>query len=149
MCIALGVAKETFSWERYLQISKSTAAPHALFTVCTKQFLSKKPAFKVRDKLEAADIKNKNTYVCVASVADTYGDKLLVHFDGWEDAYDYWCYYNSPHIHYVGWCQDNLKTLSAPNGHPDPSKFTWESYLAETGSRAAPVDGFEPVCYHD
>ena len=110
------------------------------------QFLSKKPAFKLGDKLEAVDIKNKNTYVCVASVADMYGDKVLVHFDGWEDDYDYWCYYNSPHIHHVGWCQENLKTLSAPNGYSDPSKFTWEGYLSETGSRAAPVDGFEPVC---
>ena len=102
--------------------------------------------FSINDKLEAVDIKNNNQ-VCVATVADMYGDKVLVHFDGWEDDYDYWCYYNSPHIHHVGWCQENLKTLSAPNGYSDPSKFTWEGYLSETGSRAAPADGFAPVCF--
>lgn len=62
------------------------------------QFKKLKPAFLVGDRLEAADIKNNNL-VCVASVSDIYADKILVHFDGWEDAYDYWCTYNSPHIH--------------------------------------------------
>lgn len=47
--------------------------------------------------------------VCVATVADTYANKVLVHFDGWEDAYDYWCTYNSANIHYVGWCQEHLE----------------------------------------
>ena len=109
------------------------------------QFVAKKPAFLIGDKLEAVDIRDENL-TCVASVADMYGDKLLVHFDGWEDNYDYWCSYNSSLIHHVGWCQENLKTLSAPNGYADPSKFTWESYLEESNSRAAPMDGFEPVC---
>ncbi|XP_067947509.1 lethal(3)malignant brain tumor-like protein 4 [Watersipora subatra] len=142
-----GYASDMFSWESYLQTSGSVA-PHSLFTVCSNEFLAKKPAFEVGDKLEAVDIKNKNTYICVASVADTYGDKILVHFDGWEDNYDYWCYYNCPHIHHVGWCQENLKTLSAPNGHSDPSSFTWESYLEETNSRTAPHEAFEPVIEH-
>ena len=103
-----------------------------------------KPAFLPGDKLEAADVKN-NKLVCVASVSDTYADKILVHFDGWEDTYDYWCTYSSAHIHPIGWCQDNLQILSAPNGYEDASKFTWESYLEDTKSRAAPISGFQPV----
>ena len=103
-----------------------------------------KPAFLPGDKLEAADVKNNNL-VCVASVSDTYADKILVHFDGWEDTYDYWCTYSSAHIHPIGWCQDNLQILSAPNGYEDASKFTWESYLEDTKSRAAPISGFQPV----
>lgn len=63
--------------------------------------------------MEASDVKN-NMLVCVATVADTYGNKLLVHFDGWEDTYDYWCSYSSPHIHHVGWCQENLQVCYSP-----------------------------------
>ena len=75
------------------------------------QFKSlREPVFMVGDKIEACDVRN-NMLVCVASIGDTYGNKLLVHFDGWEDSYDYWCSYDSPHIRYVGWCQDNLQVL--------------------------------------
>lgn len=40
-------------------------------------------------KLEAVDKKNPGL-VCVASVADVAADRLLVHFDNWDDSYDYW-----------------------------------------------------------
>lgn len=66
-------------------------------------------------KLEAVDKKN-NCLTCVATVPDTLGDKLLVHFDGWEDIYDYWCDSTSPYIHPVGWCQTNGVSLSPPFG---------------------------------
>lgn len=108
--------------------------------------MKKKPAFEVGDRLEARDIKNNN-HMCVASVSDTYGDKLLVHFDGWEDTYDYWCSYNFAHIHHVGWCMENGVTLAAPNGYRDPLNFRWESYLADTNSRVAPREAFEPVSF--
>lgn len=63
--------------------------------------------------------------VCVAcrftsrsspQVVDVLGDRVLIHFDGWEDSYDYWCDPSSPYIHPVGWCQENGKPLSPPNG---------------------------------
>lgn len=72
-------------------------------------------AFRVGMKLEAVDRKN-TALICVATVADTLGDKVLVHFDGWEDVYDYWCDITSPYIHPVGWCQENARTLSPPCG---------------------------------
>lgn len=40
-------------------------------------------------KLEAVDRKNPGL-VCVASVADVIDDCFLVHFDNWDDTYDYW-----------------------------------------------------------
>ncbi len=71
--------------------------------------------FRVGMKLEAVDKKN-SALTCVATVADVLGDRFLIHFDGWEDIYDYWCDPGSPYIHPVGWCQENLKPLSPPNG---------------------------------
>lgn len=45
--------------------------------------------FKVGMKLEAVDKKNPGL-VCVASVANVVEDRILVHFDNWDDTYDYW-----------------------------------------------------------
>ena len=69
-------------------------------------------------KLEAVDKKNM-ALTCVATVVDVLGDRILIHFDGWEEAYDYWCDPSSPYIHPVGWCQENGKPLSPPNGKFD------------------------------
>ena len=66
-------------------------------------------------KLEAVDKKN-TSLTCVATVADVMGERILIHFDGWEDSYDYWCEPSSAYIHPVGWCQENGKPLSPPNG---------------------------------
>ena len=66
-------------------------------------------------KLEAVDKKN-TALTCVATVADVLADRILIHFDGWEDSYDYWADAASPYIHPVGWCQETGKTLSPPNG---------------------------------
>ena len=71
--------------------------------------------FRIGMKLEAVD-KLNTVLTCVSTVADVLGDRLLIHFDGWEDSYDYWCDPSSPYIHPVGWCQENGKPLSPPNG---------------------------------
>lgn len=44
--------------------------------------------FQVGMKLEAVDRKNPSL-VCVATIADV-DDRLLVHFDNWDESYDYW-----------------------------------------------------------
>ncbi|KTF74751.1 hypothetical protein cypCar_00044131, partial [Cyprinus carpio] len=69
--------------------------------------------FEVGMKLEAVDRKNP-CLVCVASVADIVDQRFLVHFDNWDDTYDYWCDASSPYIHPVGWCQDHGRPLTAP-----------------------------------
>nr|XP_033494067.1 lethal(3)malignant brain tumor-like protein 4 isoform X2 [Epinephelus lanceolatus] len=92
-------------------------------------------------KLEAVDRKNPGL-VCVASIADVIEDHILVHFDNWDDTYDYWCDSSSPYIHPVGWCEQHGRPLTAPQGHPNPENFVWQEYLQETGSTAAPSSVF-------
>ncbi|XP_035768009.1 lethal(3)malignant brain tumor-like protein 4 [Neolamprologus brichardi] len=131
-----GHSETEFDWQQYLQSTDSQSAPAALFTCCTGGC-----GFRVGMKLEAVDRKNPGL-VCVASVADVIDDCFLVHFDNWDDTYDYWCDSSSPYIHPVGWCEEQGRPLTAPQGHPNPENFVWEEYLQETGSTAAPISAF-------
>ena len=71
-------------------------------------------------KLEAKDRKNPNL-ICVATIADINSKgELLIHFDGWTSAYDYWCKPDSTDIHPVGWCEENDKHLNPPKGELVP-----------------------------
>uniref|UniRef100_A0A3Q3JH69 SAM domain-containing protein n=1 Tax=Monopterus albus TaxID=43700 RepID=A0A3Q3JH69_MONAL len=127
--------KLQFDWETYLQSTGSHAAPPTLFAYRADC------GFRVGMKLEAVDRKNPGL-VCVASVADVINNRFLVHFDNWDDTYDYWCDSSSPYIHPVGWCEEQGRPLTAPQGHPNPENFLWEEYLQETGSTAAPSSAF-------
>lgn len=40
-------------------------------------------------KLEAVDRKNPSL-LCVATVTDMVDNRLLIHFDNWDESYDYW-----------------------------------------------------------
>ena len=71
--------------------------------------------FRKGMKLEAIDKKNPSL-ICVATVTDIMESRFLIHFDAWEDMYDYWCDSSSPYIHPVGWCEENSNILSPPNG---------------------------------
>lgn len=66
-------------------------------------------------KLEAVDRKNPDL-VCVSSVNNVMGDQFLIHFDEWDDQYDYWCKEDSPYIHPMGWCEQNGIPLVPPTG---------------------------------
>ncbi|XP_041817188.1 lethal(3)malignant brain tumor-like protein 4 isoform X2 [Chelmon rostratus] len=131
-----GHSETEFDWPLYLQSSGSHAAPPTLFSSHTASC-----EFRVGMKLEAVDRKNPGL-VCVASVTDVIDDRFLVHFDNWDDTYDYWCDSSSPYIHPVGWCEEQGRPLTAPQGHPNPENFVWEEYLLETGSIAAPSSAF-------
>ncbi|XP_029943130.1 lethal(3)malignant brain tumor-like protein 4 isoform X2 [Salarias fasciatus] len=131
-----GYSETDFDWTSYLQSTGSQAAPPSMFT-CRPATC----AFTVGMKLEAVDRKNPGL-VCVATVADVMDDQILVHFDNWEDTYDYWCDSSSPYIHPVGWCEEQGRPLTAPQGHPNPEGFVWEEYLRETGCGAAPPSAF-------
>ena len=72
-------------------------------------------SFRPGMKLEAID-KQSTLLHCVATVVDVLGEHILIHFDGWENIYDYWCDLSSPYIHPVGWCQENGKPISPPKG---------------------------------
>lgn len=72
------------------------------------------------------------------------GDKVLIHFDGWEDTYDYWCDITSPNIHHVNWCQDNGLQLSPPNDWKEGSPFNWEIFFNKSKTTAVPARAFKP-----
>ncbi|XP_045929248.1 lethal(3)malignant brain tumor-like protein 4 [Micropterus dolomieu] len=137
-----GHSETDFDWPLYLQSTGSHAAPPTLFTCRTASC-----GFTVGMKLEAVDRKNPGL-VCVASVTDVIDDHFLVHFDNWDDTYDYWCDGSSPYIHPVGWCEEQGRPLTAPQGHPNPENFLWEEYLQETGSTAAPSSAFTQRAPH-
>nr|XP_043873569.1 lethal(3)malignant brain tumor-like protein 4 [Solea senegalensis] len=137
-----GHSETAFDWQVYLQSTGSHAAPPTLFTCHTAEC-----GFEVGMKLEAVDRKNPGL-VCVASVTDVIEDRFLVHFDNWDDTYDYWCYSDSPYIHPVGWCEEQGRPLTSPQGYPKPENFLWEEYLQETGSTAAPRSAFRQRAPH-
>ncbi|CAH2074757.1 unnamed protein product, partial [Iphiclides podalirius] len=136
-----GHSAATFSWPLYLKKVRAIAAPRHLFPHTTTTTV-KPNGFRVGMKLEAEDL--QNAMVCVASVADMLDHRLLVSFDSWDRAYDYWVDPGSPYIHPVGWARENGHALTPPNDYKDPERFTWEAYLAETGASAAPPRAFRP-----
>ncbi|XP_075220539.1 lethal (3) malignant brain tumor isoform X1 [Lycorma delicatula] len=136
-----GYTMENFNWNLYLKQCKAQPAPRHLFSnrnaspICPNQF-------RVGMKLEAVDRKN-SSLVCVATVTDIIDSRLLIHFDSWGDVYDYWADPTSPYIHPVGWCKENGHELTPPNTYKNPSSFSWDSYLKETKSVAAPARAFK------
>uniref|UniRef100_A0A1B6K968 SAM domain-containing protein n=2 Tax=Graphocephala atropunctata TaxID=36148 RepID=A0A1B6K968_9HEMI len=136
-----GYTMENFSWNMYLKQCRAQPAPKSLFPksntpLCPSQF-------RVGMKLEAVDRKN-SSLVCVASVANLIDNRLLIHFDSWGDVYDYWTDPTSPYIHPVGWCEEYGHDLTPPNSYKNASQFSWELYLKETKSQAAPARAFKP-----
>ncbi|XP_007474252.1 lethal(3)malignant brain tumor-like protein 1 isoform X4 [Monodelphis domestica] len=136
----LGYKEEEFSWSNYLRSTKAQAAPKHLFASHSNS--SVPTGFQVGMKLEAVDRMNPSL-ICVASVTDVVNGRFLVHFDNWDDTYDYWCDPSSPYIHPVGWCQKQGKPLTPPQDYPDPDSFCWEKYLEETGTSAVPSWAFK------
>ena len=105
-----------FSASNSIILIFETILHHIYFDTLTVTHLQVTPsAVRSGMKLEAVDKKNFSP-VSVATVADTLGEKILVHFDGWDNVYDYWCDISAPTIHPVGWCKDNGQTLSPPPG---------------------------------
>lgn len=137
-----GFTIEEFSWTSFLKLTKGVPAPKSLFSNQPVQSVTPN-LFRVGSKLEAVDKKN-SSLICVASVADTLGDKVLIHFDGWEDNYDYWCDMTSPFIHPVGYCEENELVLSPPRDWKDVNAFTWEKYLSKSKSLQVPARAFKP-----
>ncbi|XP_029532764.1 lethal(3)malignant brain tumor-like protein 3 [Oncorhynchus nerka] len=135
-----GLKDEEFSWLSYIKLSKAQAAPKALFE---NQNTTVTPlGFRIGMKLEAIDKKNPS-FICVATVTDMVDSRFLVHFDDWDESYDFWCDATSPYIHPVGWCQDNDRNLTKPPGYPNVKNFSWGKYLEETHSSPAPARAFK------
>ncbi|XP_071405161.1 lethal(3)malignant brain tumor-like protein 3 isoform X1 [Pithys albifrons albifrons] len=135
-----GYKEEEFSWPSYLKACKAQAAPKSLFENQNATVIPS--GFRVGMKLEAVDKKNP-TFICVATVTDMVDNRFLVHFDNWDESYDYWCEAASPHIHPVGWCKEHKRTLITPPDYPHAKHFSWERYLEETSSLPAPARAFK------
>ncbi|NXK97062.1 LMBL3 protein, partial [Formicarius rufipectus] len=135
-----GYKEEEFSWPPYLKACKAQAAPKSLFENQNATVIPS--GFRVGMKLEAVDKKNP-TFICVATVTDMVDNRFLVHFDNWDESYDYWCEAASPHIHPVGWCKEHKRTLITPPDYPHAKHFSWEKYLEETSSLPAPARAFK------
>ncbi|NXL92432.1 LMBL3 protein, partial [Alectura lathami] len=135
-----GYKEDEFSWPSYLKASKAQAAPKSLFENQNATVIPS--GFRVGMKLEAVDKKNP-TFICVATVTDMVDNRFLVHFDNWDESYDYWCEAASPHIHPVGWCKEHKRTLITPPDYPHAKHFSWEKYLEETSSLPAPARAFK------
>ncbi|XP_078423547.1 polycomb protein SCMH1-like isoform X1 [Cetorhinus maximus] len=107
----LGFRLNASSWPMFLlkTLSGAEMAPIRIF--------HKEPpspsqnCYKVGMKLEAVDRKNPH-FICPATIGEVRGTEVLVTFDGWRGAFDYWCRYDSRDIFPVGWCSltgDNLQ----------------------------------------
>lgn len=55
--------------------------------------------------------------ICVATVGDVIGDRIRIHFDGWDLDFDYWTDITSINIHPIGWCEKNGRILNAPRNY--------------------------------
>uniref|UniRef100_A0A3B4AMD6 Lethal(3)malignant brain tumor-like protein 1 n=1 Tax=Periophthalmus magnuspinnatus TaxID=409849 RepID=A0A3B4AMD6_9GOBI len=130
-----GCKEEEFTWANYLKMTKAQVAPKELFASSGRVFM-------VGMKLEAVDRMNPSL-ICVATVTDVVDQRFLVHFDNWDDTYDYWCDSSSPYIHPIGWCQERNLPLTPPQDYPDQSLFSWSRYLEETGARAVTPEAFK------
>ncbi|XP_068191902.1 lethal(3)malignant brain tumor-like protein 1 isoform X2 [Antennarius striatus] len=140
-----GCKEEEFTWTNYLRMTKAQVASKELFASPGR--IDVKCCFEIGMKLEAVDRMNPSL-ICVATVTDMVDNRFLVHFDNWDDTYDYWCDSSSPYIHPIGWCQERNLPLTPPQDYPDQGRFSWSLYLEETGSKAVPADAFKVRAAH-
>ncbi|CAB3381180.1 Hypothetical predicted protein [Cloeon dipterum] len=130
-----------FNWAHYVKATNATLAPRNLFVHRQTSKNTIGPSgFRIGMKLEALD-KSNHELVCVATVRDILGGRILIHFDSWDDTYDYWVDPSSTFIHPIGWCESVGIELVPPKGYRE---FNWDDYLRETKSQAVPHRAFKP-----
>ncbi|XP_024917472.1 lethal(3)malignant brain tumor-like protein 4 isoform X2 [Cynoglossus semilaevis] len=143
-----------FNWSMYVKNCRGQLAPKHLFKSLNTSVTPS--GFRAGMKLEAVDRKNPSL-ICVATIAAVVDNRLLIHFDNWDDTYDYWCDPSSPYVHPVGYCEEAQLTLTTPAGktqtkthveYKQPKSFSWEKYMEETGTQAAPARAFKPRPLH-
>lgn len=138
----LGFRLNASSWPMFLlkTLNGAEMAPSRIFHK-QEPPAPEQNLFQVGMKLEAVDRKNPH-FICPATVGALRGVEVLVTFDGWRGAFDYYCRYDSRDIFPVGWCAltgDNLqppgtkvvllkslgaltdRNIESPAMHPTPS----------------------------
>ncbi|XP_077950599.1 polycomb protein SCMH1 isoform X2 [Gasterosteus aculeatus] len=126
----LGFRLNASSWPMFLlkTLNGAEMAPSRIFHK-QEPPAPEQNSFQLGMKLEAVDRKNPH-FICPATVGALRGVEVLVTFDGWRGAFDYYCRYDSRDIFPVGWC-----TLTGDNLQPPGAK------VAPPRSLAAPTDG--------
>uniref|UniRef100_A0A8C4R4S8 Scm polycomb group protein homolog 1 n=1 Tax=Eptatretus burgeri TaxID=7764 RepID=A0A8C4R4S8_EPTBU len=122
----LGFRMNASSWPMFLlkTLNGADIAPASLFQ--PEPLTPPQNYFRVGMKLEAVDRKNPQL-ICPATIAEVSGDRVLLAFDGWRGAFDYWCRYDSRDIFPVGWCEksgDNLQPPGTKVSIPKPPMFS-------------------------
>ncbi|XP_061573217.1 polycomb protein SCMH1 isoform X3 [Cololabis saira] len=112
----LGFRLNASSWPMFLlkTLNGAEMAPSRIFH--KEPPAPEQNSFQVGMKLEAVDRKNPH-FICPATVGSLRGVEVLVTFDGWRGAFDYYCRYDSRDIFPVGWC-----TLTGDNLQPPGTK---------------------------
>uniref|UniRef100_A0A8C0YNX2 SAM domain-containing protein n=2 Tax=Cyprinus carpio TaxID=7962 RepID=A0A8C0YNX2_CYPCA len=108
----LGFRLNASSWPMFLlkTLNGAEMAPARIFHK-QEPPAPEQNCFQVGMKLEAVDRKNPH-FICPATVGALRGVEVLITFDGWRGAFDYYCRYDSRDIFPVGWCAltgDNLQ----------------------------------------
>ncbi|AWO96283.1 putative polycomb protein SCMH1 [Scophthalmus maximus] len=109
----LGFRLNASSWPMFLlkTLNGAEMAPSRIFHK-QEPPAPEQNSFQVGMKLEAVDRKNPH-FICPATVGALRGVEVLVTFDGWRGAFDYYCRYDSRDVFPVGWCAltgDNLQS---------------------------------------
>ncbi|KAF2359732.1 Mbt repeat, partial [Trinorchestia longiramus] len=101
------VNPESFNWPEYLRETNTSAVP-------AKALKPRQPKdFKKDMKLEVVDKRNP-MLVRVATISEVYNYQIKIHFDGWDDMYDYWVDDDSEDIHPPSWCNKTGHPLQPP-----------------------------------
>ncbi|ROJ29311.1 Polycomb protein SCMH1 [Anabarilius grahami] len=132
----LGFRLNASSWPMFLlkTLNGAEMAPARIFHK-QEPPAPEQNCFEVGMKLEAVDRKNPH-FICPATVGALRGVEVLVTFDGWRGAFDYYCRYDSRDIFPVGWC-----TLTGDNLQPPGTKVGLPKTLGALG--ALPDGGTE------
>ncbi|CAL4183649.1 unnamed protein product, partial [Meganyctiphanes norvegica] len=123
----------TFSWYAYLNKTKATAAPPALFNREVPQH-----GYAEGMALESADLMDPRL-VCVANIKQVNGRLLKVHFDGWETDFDQWIDCYSSDIYPVGWCEMVGYRLEGPKVDVPTTLLSKKKFKGTKGKRGRPV----------
>ncbi|XP_022164017.1 uncharacterized protein LOC111029358 isoform X2 [Myzus persicae] len=121
---------------KYMTGLQFRSAPKKLFD---RPFPTEKNFFVVGQKLEGIDPKHEALF-CVMTVSEVCGYRIKLHFDGYEDDYDFWVNADCPDLFHPGWCEMNSRILQPPYSYENA--FDWISYLRECQALPAPKRNF-------
>lgn len=121
---------------KYMTGLQFRSAPKKLFD---RPFPTEKNLFVVGQKLEGIDPKHEALF-CVLTISEVCGYRIKLHFDGYENDYDFWVNADCPNLFHPGWCEINSRILQPPNNYGNA--FDWIGYLRECQALPAPKRNF-------